>query len=55
MGSNRRLLLTMEVSAKPGNRIAAASILQASGFRGDVGVFRLSAAVVGESGSETGF
>jgi hypothetical protein len=33
----------------------AASVLQASGFRGDVTVFRLNAAAVGESGSERAF
>ena len=36
---------------KPGRR-QAASVLQASGFRGNVTVFRLNAAAVGEFGSE---
>jgi hypothetical protein len=47
--------LPMEVSShNHWKRPAAASILQASGFRGDVTVFRLNAAVVGESCSEPG-
>jgi hypothetical protein len=48
--------VTFEKSPSPfaehPNRSATASVLQASGFRGDVTVFRLNAAVVGESGFE---
>jgi hypothetical protein len=37
------------------NRPLAASVLQASGFRSDVTVFRLNATAEGEPGSQTAF
>src|SRR5512133_1301430 len=48
--SNRRPLVPMEAvfGARVGNCYAAASVLQASCFRGDVTVFRLNASAAGK-------